>query len=257
MKSRFFGISFPHRNGDFCYRSVSQYYSIYYFYTDFLYEADGQMKMGKKGEMLLMPPNSIVYHGPVDQNTSFTNDWIYMADNDEIAELLKKYPIPQNEPFEIENKNLLNHALRKIESENALKRNGYTDKIDMILRSLIIDVHREYHRIGDNKINPKIERVREELMLSPEKQWSLSGMAKLSGYSPSRFSALYNKIYGISPKADLLRIRISKAKRMLRYSGISVTEISESCGFQSIYYFSKYFKAETGVSPNEYKKKTR
>ncbi len=256
MKSQFFGISFPHRNGDFCTKSVSEYYSLYYFYTDFLYEVDGEMKLGKKGEMLLIPPNCTVYHGPVDRNTSFTNDWIYMSENDEIAELLKKYPIPQNEAFEIENKNILNQALREIEMENALKRKGYTDKIDMILRSLIIDVHRGYYHANYNKkTDAKIERVREELMLKPEKQWSLPQMAILSGYSPSRFSALYNKIYGISPKADLLRIRISKAKRMLCYSGISITEISESCGFQSIYYFSKYFKAVTGYSPNEYKKK--
>ena len=77
-------------------------------------------------------------------------------------------------------------------------------------------------------------------------------MAALCGYSVSRFSVLYKEQFGCSPKQDILNARIELACRMLRYTGVSITEIAAACGFQSIYYFSKYFKKVTGLSPKNY-----
>ena len=41
---------------------------------------------------------------------------------------------------------------------------------------------------------------------------------------------------------------------MLRDKEISVTEISEKLGFDSVHYFSRLFKKHTGVSPVNYAK---
>ncbi len=256
METWSFDINFSHKKGTFCTRKVSSTYSVYYFYTDFLYEVNGSLLKGNAGDMLIMPPKTVIYHGAVSSQDSFINDWLYFNENSEIDELLKKYPIPINKSFSVGHKTVLNHALKRIRKEISFGMQGYKEKIDLILRELIIDIYRAYLFSDEEEgVSSKMERVREELYLSPEKQWSLKEMAQLSGYSVSRFCAVYNEVYGISPKADLLRIRISKAKRMLKYSGRNITEIAEGCGFQSIYYFSKYFKAATGYSPSEYKKK--
>lgn len=52
---------------------------------------------------------------------------------------------------------------------------------------------------------------------------------------------------------QLRKIRIAKAKQMLRLSSTSVEEIGYSCGFQSPGYFAKIFKEETGCTPREYR----
>ena len=77
-------------------------------------------------------------------------------------------------------------------------------------------------------------------------------MAKLSGYSVSRFSALYKQRYGTSPTKDLIDARIEEAKRFLLYSSRSVGEVAETVGFSSLYYFSRCFKEKVGVAPSEY-----
>ena len=77
-------------------------------------------------------------------------------------------------------------------------------------------------------------------------------MARLSGYSNSRFSALYRERYGISPTADLISFRIEEAKLLLLYGTHSVSEVAEAVGFSSLYYFSRYFKEKVGMSPTEY-----
>ena len=47
-------------------------------------------------------------------------------------------------------------------------------------------------------------------------------------------------------------LKIKEAKALLRENKLSVTEISEKLGFNSIHYFSRLFKKITGHSPKEY-----
>ncbi len=52
-------------------------------------------------------------------------------------------------------------------------------------------------------------------------------------------------------------LKITEAKALLRENKLSVTEISEKLGFNSIHYFSRLFKKITGQSPNQYKNSIR
>lgn len=52
-------------------------------------------------------------------------------------------------------------------------------------------------------------------------------------------------------------LKIREAKALLRKNTLSVTEISEQLGFNSIHYFSRLFKNTTGQSPKEYTKSIR
>ncbi len=54
---------------------------------------------------------------------------------------------------------------------------------------------------------------------------------------------------------ELLYLRVSKAKRMLRYGNEKVEEVGKKCGFESPSYFCKRFKDITGTSPKQYRKK--
>lgn len=66
---------------------------------------------------------------------------------------------------------------------------------------------------------------------------------------------LFRNKYGITINDYLLQIRISHAKELLRFSGMSMEEIGESCGITPLYYFSRIFKRVEGISPRDYRKK--
>lgn len=71
-------------------------------------------------------------------------------------------------------------------------------------------------------------------------------------------AALYNKmkaITGAGAKEYITRIRLEKAKALVETTGLSIVEISEMTGFTSQSYFSTAFKAYTGITPSQYKKK--
>lgn len=63
----------------------------------------------------------------------------------------------------------------------------------------------------------------------------------------------YRKHQGVTVMEQLKRIRIAKAKQLLRYASCSIEEIGLQCGYENPSYFGKLFREETGRSPREYR----
>ena len=72
--------------------------------------------------------------------------------------------------------------------------------------------------------------------------------------SKYHFCRLFKERIGTTVMDYVLKTRIMMAKELLSSGNLSVTEISEACGFSSISYFSRAFKNEVGVSPLQYKR---
>lgn len=68
-----------------------------------------------------------------------------------------------------------------------------------------------------------------------------------------RFNDLFKNHFGITPNRYIVNLKTEYAKQLLELKELSVSEISEICGFSDIYYFSKVFKSETGLSPSEFR----
>ena len=56
----------------------------------------------------------------------------------------------------------------------------------------------------------------------------------------------------MSPMAYLRRLRMEKAKELLKLPEKSVGEIAEEVGYSGIYQFSRVFKREALMTPSEY-----
>ena len=53
---------------------------------------------------------------------------------------------------------------------------------------------------------------------------------------------------------ELIQFRVELAKRLLRETDLSLSEITEQCGYSTESYFMKQFKSVTGITPTEYRK---
>lgn len=78
-------------------------------------------------------------------------------------------------------------------------------------------------------------------------------LAALSDLSQTHFRRLFGEVFRTSPTEYQIRLRILKAKDMLKAKQYSVGEIADSCGFSDANYFSRLFKSRVGVSPLRYK----
>ena len=71
----------------------------------------------------------------------------------------------------------------------------------------------------------------------------------------SYFARVFKEKYDESPHQYYTRIKIREAKNLLeKHPEYNITQISEALGFPDVYSFSKIFKRELGLSPNEYRK---
>ncbi len=68
---------------------------------------------------------------------------------------------------------------------------------------------------------------------------------------------LFNQHYKTTPKQYLLNQRMQRAMYLLLGTTMSITAISQECGFSNLYHFCKTFKQRTGLTPTEYAAKNR
>jgi AraC family transcriptional regulator len=61
--------------------------------------------------------------------------------------------------------------------------------------------------------------------------------------------------FGVSPYAYLINQRIEHAKRLLKNSDSSITDIAFDCGFNSSSQFTNIFKKYVLLTPKEYQNK--
>ena len=74
-------------------------------------------------------------------------------------------------------------------------------------------------------------------------------------YSKTHICRLFLKNTGKSFNTFLMDIKIGKACSMLESTDMTVNEISESLGYESVEYFYRLFKRKKGLTPKEYRKK--
>ena len=63
------------------------------------------------------------------------------------------------------------------------------------------------------------------------------------------------KFFQSTPHADLLQIRMDKAKNLLTNEALTVQQIAQMCGFSDFSHFSRYFRKQAGCSPLQWRRK--
>lgn len=83
---------------------------------------------------------------------------------------------------------------------------------------------------------------------------SIEHMAESLGYNRAYLSRLFKQRTGVSPVTFLLKLRIDKARHMLRERPeLTIEQIAASVGLQDALYFSKQFRRLHGQSPTAYR----
>lgn len=67
-------------------------------------------------------------------------------------------------------------------------------------------------------------------------------------------SKIFKDAYGTTINAYVLSRRITEAKKLLRFTDMSIDEIGSRVGMNDANYFSRSFKKLEGISPSEYKR---
>lgn len=106
---------------------------------------------------------------------------------------------------------------------------------------------------NSNKISEPISKALLYIQTNYNKTVTLEELAKISGYSKSRFSHLFAEETSSTPKSYQNNLRLNASREMLASTDKSIYEISFSCGFNDPFYFSRAFKQKYNLSPTQYR----
>ena len=79
-------------------------------------------------------------------------------------------------------------------------------------------------------------------------------LAEMSGMRQDVFSRKFTREMGLPPKDFITRTLVRKASLLLGRSGMPIKDVAEQLHFNSEFYFSRFFKQHTGMSPREYRR---
>lgn len=74
------------------------------------------------------------------------------------------------------------------------------------------------------------------------------------GYTPNYFNTCFHKQMGLPFGEYLRQMRLNYAENLLRCSRMPVTEVAYESGFGSLSYFSRCFREQYGIAPQQYRK---
>ena len=76
-------------------------------------------------------------------------------------------------------------------------------------------------------------------------------------FSKSHLKALFKKNTGYSIMDYYTHLKLERAKILINEGNLSISDIAELLGYSSIHYFSRVFKAKTGMTPTEFKNSSK
>jgi transcriptional regulator GlxA family with amidase domain len=80
----------------------------------------------------------------------------------------------------------------------------------------------------------------------------LTDLAAQANLSPFHFQRAYKQAFTETPHNHRNRLRVARAKALLRSGNYSVTDVCFSIGFESVSSFSAWFSREVGLNPSRF-----
>ncbi len=133
----------------------------------------------------------------------------------------------------------------------------FLDSIEQAMAIALVSGHAVRHRpaqISRGGLGPaRLRQIRELVHAKLEDELSLHEMAQSVGLSTAHFARMFRKSTGETPHQFVLRLRLERAKAMLRAPDARVLDVAVACGFKTQQYFAQVFRDVCGISPTAYR----
>lgn len=149
----------------------------------------------------------------------------------------------------------LQRIIETLYQEYTLRQTGWKTMVKSDFLRLIIMLSRwyRYEAIQNSPGSVKLAGA----LAFMEKHYAetilVSQLASLSHYSQRQFIRLFKDAFSCIPMAYLTNLRMQKAQELLKTTQLSMTEISERCGYSDSNYFSRIFKKYHCMTPSDYR----
>lgn len=230
-------------------------YILLHFLTPVELSFHGQTLAVEPGSFIVFSPgtpHSFVAHDPL------LHDWLHLTGG--MADVMNRYGLAPDTLYLPDQSAGVSEIVAFLEMEFFAQKTYWNELAMAKLQEMLIRVSHSVSgaqsqlRVRDETAE-RLREIRTRILSSPWHSWSIPELAQAVNLSQSRLHAVYKAAFGVSPRHDLILIRIEKAKTLLQ-SGSSVASVAEQLGYASVYHFIRQFKQFTGQTPKQFSKQS-
>ena len=238
---------------------IRDHYLIHYIISG---KGTYQVNNGKKhelaaGDCFLVYPNTQVCY-QADSKEPWEYVWVGFAGSDaaiilQATDFSKFHPYLRQLPYGEDIKRQILHIYDA-------RGNGFENAVEMTGRlytTLAVFMHGAQNITTQTSTSSYVQKGIEYITSNYSYPITVEDIAAYVGLSRSHLFRSFQAVLGVSPKEYLTDFRIKQSCYLLKHSDLSVTAIANSMGFDNSLYFSKTFHKIKGMSPKDYRKKSR
>ncbi len=156
----------------------------------------------------------------------------------------------------------LSTCIRNILREMEQKNTGYEDVCQAYMEILIIRLMRAIAMFTQSESRAdsgcrQCTIVKRYIDQHFKESLTLDQLSEAAHMNKYYLSHAFKREYGISPINYLISCRIEESKNLLTETDISISQIALILGFSSSSYFSQVFHKAQGISPMDYRQKSK
>lgn len=211
----------------------------------------------REGEAALIFPHQFHHFMDVEEGEL---EWLFITfelSHFEAIECLRNSPRALNEETLYLIAEILNthRRIKRGESMAVASISSLLAEILLRMRDLpLIDEDRMNIHATDDARDVILERINLFVSQNLNRQLTVADLARELGFSVSYIRAIFRERLGLSLGKFIRASRLSKAAELLENKDISITDVAEQSGFESLTAFSRAFKQAYGVAPKAYSK---
>lgn len=106
-------------------------------------------------------------------------------------------------------------------------------------------------------VHPAVAATVARLEAAPEHQWRLDDLARAVSLDAAYLGRLFIQHTGLTPMSFLARVRAERAATLLAHSTLSAAQVGAAVGWDDPTYFARRFRTVVGLTPSEYRQRSR
>ena len=215
---------------------------------------DGQTHLLRRGDFAIYPPHTPQKYAFYCQETN-AYEWVHFKGSGAAA-LLSSLSLCGG-VYRSEGNEEIRAAFTALLREFHLKRTGYRPFSVSLLAVLLCRLGRTQDRQDlaptEQARRHEIYNIAAAINQEPGAALSLDEYAASMHLGRDRFVHLFKAIMHTPPHRYIQSAKMAMARRLLRESSLTVSEIADALAYADPLYFSRLFHREMGLSPSAYR----
>lgn len=227
----------------------------YYFF----YLWDGEMDILERGEIRTVAEGSAIIFPP-NQRYFYRNNGgnglyfcLHLSGNG-LQEILRQCDIPIDRVIELGRNHEVQRLISEILELYITRPFCFEQQASNLAERIFLQIATKLHASE----RPTPARIANSLKLIHESYQfpiTVEQLAQAEFLSVSHYRTLFRECTGQTPMEYITELRIKNAADFIERTSLPLKEIASMVGYSDQLYFSRVFKKELGISPQDYRKK--